>query len=47
MSDESYGLTAKLSVPYDQAMERVPAALKSEGFGLKQQPIPGEKNHDA
>ncbi len=34
MSDKSYGLTAKLSVPYDQAVDKVTTALKSEGFGI-------------
>ena len=34
MSDKSYGLTAKLSVPYDEAVDKVTAALKSEGFGI-------------
>jgi len=34
MSDKSYGLRAKLSVSYDQAVDKVAAALKSEGFGI-------------
>jgi uncharacterized protein (DUF302 family) len=34
MSDKSYGLTAKLSVPYDEAVDKVTTALKSEGFGI-------------
>ena len=34
MSDKSYGLTAKLSVPYDEAVDKVTIALKSEGFGI-------------
>ena len=34
MSDKSYGLRAELSVPYDQAVDKVTAALKSEGFGI-------------
>ncbi|NIO71841.1 MAG: DUF302 domain-containing protein [Anaerolineae bacterium] len=34
MSDKSYGLTAKLPVSYDEAVDKVTAALKSEGFGI-------------
>lgn len=34
MSDKSYGLRAELSVSYDQAVDKVAAALKSEGFGI-------------
>ncbi len=34
MSDKNYSLTAKLSVPYEQAVDKVTAALKSEGFGI-------------
>lgn len=34
MSDKSYSLRAELSVPYDQAVDKVTAALKSEGFGI-------------
>ena len=29
-----YGFGRKLGVPYDQAVERVKAALKSQGFGV-------------
>ena len=29
-----YGLTRQLSVPYDEAVVRVKAALKEEGFGV-------------
>lgn len=29
-----YGLTRQLSVPYDEAVGRVKAALKEEGFGV-------------
>jgi len=34
MSDKSYGLRAELSIPYDQAVDKVTVALKSEGFGI-------------
>jgi len=34
MSDKSYGLRTELSIPYDQAVDRVTVALKSEGFGI-------------
>ncbi len=34
MSDKSYGLRAKLPVSYDEAVDKVAAALKSEGFGI-------------
>ncbi len=30
----SYAFTAKLDVPYEEAMELVTAALKEEGFGV-------------
>ena len=30
----SYGITVKLSVPYEEAVERVKGALKEEGFGV-------------
>ena len=29
-----YGLRARLDIPYDQAVEKVTAALKEEGFGV-------------
>jgi len=31
---ENIGLTAQLSVPYEEAIERATAALKAEGFGV-------------
>lgn len=34
MRDGGYGLTTRLSVPYDQAVDQVTTALKSEGFGV-------------
>jgi uncharacterized protein (DUF302 family) len=34
MSDKSYGLRTELSIPYDQAVDKVTVALKSEGFGI-------------
>lgn len=34
MSDKSYGLRTELSIPYDQALDKVTAALKGEGFGI-------------
>lgn len=34
MEETRYGLRADLTVPYDQAVERVKAALQSEGFGV-------------
>jgi len=30
----SYGLQARLTAPYDEAVEKVTAALKTEGFGV-------------
>ncbi|RME53999.1 MAG: ABC transporter ATP-binding protein, partial [Caldilineae bacterium] len=30
----SYALTVKLDVPYEEAVEKVTAALKEEGFGV-------------
>lgn len=33
-SKEAYGFEAKLSVPYEEAIEKVTAALKDEGFGV-------------
>jgi len=30
----SYGIETRLDVPYDEAVERVTAALKEEGFGV-------------
>ena len=32
--DRSYGIERRLDVPYDQAVERVTAALQAEGFGI-------------
>jgi len=34
MTETRYGLQVKLSVPYDQAVEKATAALKQEGFGV-------------
>jgi uncharacterized protein (DUF302 family) len=34
MSDKSYSLRTELPIPYDQAVDKVTVALKSEGFGL-------------
>ena len=34
MSDKSYGLRTELSIPYNQAVDKVTVALKSEGFGI-------------
>lgn len=34
ISSQSYVLRAKLALPYEQAIERVTAALKAEGFGV-------------
>jgi uncharacterized protein (DUF302 family) len=31
---QKYGIETRLDVPYDQAVERVTAALKEEGFGV-------------
>jgi len=33
-TDRSYGIERRLDVPYDQAVERVTAALQAEGFGI-------------
>lgn len=32
--DQSYGLRARLNLPYKQAIEKVTAGLKEEGFGV-------------
>lgn len=32
--DQNYALRAHLELPYEQAIERVTAALKAEGFGV-------------
>jgi uncharacterized protein (DUF302 family) len=34
MGSQSFGLRATLDLPYEQALERVIAALKAEGFGV-------------
>ncbi|MFB0545554.1 MAG: DUF302 domain-containing protein [Anaerolineae bacterium] len=34
MTTKGYGLTTKLAVPYEAAMEKVTAALKEQGFGV-------------
>jgi uncharacterized protein (DUF302 family) len=34
MTETRYGFQVKLSVPYDQAVEKTTAALKQEGFGV-------------
>ncbi len=34
MTETRYGLQVKLPIPYDEAVERVTAALKQEGFGV-------------
>jgi uncharacterized protein (DUF302 family) len=33
-TDRSYGIERRLDVPYDEAVERVTAALQAEGFGI-------------
>jgi len=33
-TDTRYGFRAELEIPYDEAIERVTAALKEEGFGI-------------
>lgn len=34
MTETRYGFQVKLSMPYDQAVEKTTAALKQEGFGV-------------
>ena len=34
VTQSAYGLTKELDMPYDEALERVKDALKSEGFGV-------------
>ncbi len=34
MELSDYGITTRLGVPYEQAVEKVKAALKEEGFGV-------------
>jgi len=34
MEDTAYGMRVRVPVPYDEAVDRVTAALKHEGFGL-------------
>jgi len=34
MTETRYGLQVKLSIPFEQALEKTSAALKGEGFGV-------------
>ena len=34
MTENRYGITARLEVPYDEAVEKTKAVLKEEGFGV-------------
>ena len=34
MTKKGYGLTTRLDLPYEEAVERTKAALKEEGFGV-------------
>ena len=34
MSHKEYGLTTRLELPYEEAVERTKAALQAEGFGM-------------
>lgn len=34
MSHKEYGLTTRLELPYEEAVERTKAALQAEGFGI-------------
>lgn len=34
MTEKRYGITTRLEVPYEEAVEKTKAALKQEGFGV-------------